>query len=175
VTQRILTGALAATLLAASACDRPVPVSPTVPDAPLFAQAPADGSGNKLVFTFDDAFPVTCGAQTLSVTARGWLQIRVFGSPRNRNVELGVFHGVLTYANSAGETFVWHDVGPDHYYLDNGDFVVSVVGTSTASGSIERDQTVIGRVVLNLTTGDVQFIAGRELGRIDDLACAALT
>ncbi len=172
---RILAVLLAATVLAVSACDKPVPLSPSVSYRPFFAQAPADGNGSKQVFSIDFTSPVNCSAQTLTFNIRGWAQTRSFGQTNNRNVELSVFHAVLTYTNSAGATFVWHDVGPDHVSLDNGDLVVAVVGTSTASGTIQRDQIAIGRVVLNLTTGDVQFIAGRQLGAIDDLACAALT
>jgi hypothetical protein len=34
---------------------------------------------------------------------------------------------------------------------------------------------VVGHVVLNETDGVVQFVAGRALGAVDDLACSALT
>jgi hypothetical protein len=141
----------------------------------VFATTPADGNGNKTVIPFDDTFSVSCGAETIALNIKGWVQIRTFDQANNRNVELDVFHGVLTYTNSAGETFVWHDVGPDHYYLDNGDLIVSISGTSTASGNIQRDQIVIGHVRLNLTTGEVDFVAGNQPGNIDELACLALT
>ncbi len=75
---------------------------------------------------------------------------------------------MATYTNSAGETFVFHDVGPDHYYLENGDLIVAITGRSTGSG-------VIGHVVVNLTTGEVQLIAGKGFGSVDALACEALT
>jgi hypothetical protein len=168
-------GALVIGLALLAACaDRTNPTAPS--DRPLFAQAPADGNGNKVVIPFDLSLPpVDCGTQTISFNTRGWVQIRVFGQPANRNVELDVFHGVLTFANAAGKAFVWHDVGPDHYYVDDGDLIVSISGTSTASGNIQRDQIVIGHVLLNLTTGEVEFVAGNQLGKISDLACDALT
>jgi len=140
------------------------------------AQSPAGGNGNKLVIPLDFGFPVSCGSETIAFHLVGWVQIRTFDQPNNRNVELDVFHGVLTYTNSAGQTFVWHDVGPDHYYLDkNGDLIVTVTGTSTASGNLERNQIVIGHVRINLTTQQVEFVAGNQRGTIDALACAALT
>jgi hypothetical protein len=149
------------------ACDRD-PVVPSVPDTPLFSQAPVDGNGNKAVFRFDVTFPVDCSTQTLTLNIHGWVQIRVFGQPNNRNVELDVFHGLWTFTNSAGKSFVWHDVGPDHYYIDtNGDLIVAITGRATESG-------VIGTVRVNLTTGEVKFVAGNQF-EITDLACAALT
>ena len=139
-------------------------------------KTPASGNGAKLVIPLDFGFPVSCGAETIDFNLTGWVQIRTFDQPNNRNVELDVFHGVLTYTNSAGQTFVWHDVGPDHYYLDkNGDFILTITGPSTASGNLDRTQIVIGHVRINLTTQEVEFIAGNQRGNIDDLACAALT
>jgi hypothetical protein len=162
-------------LVAIAACGgEPLPVDPD--ETPVQARAPVDGSGNKVVIPLDFGFPVSCGTETIAFTLTGWVQIRTFAPPNNRNVELDVFHGVLTYTNSAGQTFVWHDVGPDHYYLNkNGDLILTVTGRSTASGNLERNQIVIGHVRMNLTTQEVEFVAGNQRGNIDELACAALT
>jgi hypothetical protein len=89
---------------------------------------------------------------------------------------LGVFHLVLTYTNASGDTWVWRDVGPDHWYVDDdGDLIVTITGRSTASGTPARDEIVVGHVVLNVTDGVVVSVAGRSLGPVDDLACDALT
>ncbi|MCA1838284.1 MAG: hypothetical protein LC674_05870, partial [Actinobacteria bacterium] len=67
-------------------------------------------------------------------------------------------------------------VGPDHYYVDgNGDFILTITGTSTASGNLARDHIVIGHVVANLTTGEVTLLAGNEQAPVNVLACEALT
>jgi hypothetical protein len=129
---------------------------------------PAAGNGNKLVFPFDFDLQVDCNGEILANKVVGWVQVRVFDQPKNRNVELNVFHSVATYTNSAGETFVFHDVGPDHYYLENGNLIVAITGRSTGS-------SVIGHVVVNLSTGEVELMAGSAFGSVDALACAALT
>ena len=151
-------------------------VAPPEVDGPLFAGVPADGNGNKDVFDFSGGpFPVVCDGEELALDVVGWGQFKVYGPPKNRNVELGVFHLVLTYTNAAGDTFVWRDVGPDHFYVDGGELFVTITGRSTASGTVDRDEIVVGHVVLNLTTNEVVFVAGRELGSVDAMACNALT
>jgi hypothetical protein len=175
---------LVGTLVVLSACgdesfsattDQPIAISRGQPRA-WRAETPADGNGNKLVIPIDVSFPVSCGTQTISFNLKAWVQLRTFNQPGNRNVELDVFHGVLTYTNSTGQTFVWHDVGPDHYYIDkNGDLILTVTGPSTASGNLDRNQIVVGHVRMNLTTQEVEFVAGKQVGNIDELACAALT
>jgi hypothetical protein len=82
----------------------------------------------------------------------------------------------MATATSSWETWVWRDVGPDRSYVDdNGDLIFAVSGRSTASGTPDRDEIVVGHMVLNATTGVVEFIAGRQLGGVDDLACSELT
>jgi hypothetical protein len=150
---------------------------PTAPNQPASAistqpastRVPADGNGNKAVVPIDVHEQVFCSSGVvLRADVTGWVQLLTFGQPRNRNVELDLFHLLITYTTSAGETFVFHDVGPDHYYLDNGELIVAVSGRSTGSG-------VIGHVVINLDTGAVEFAAGNAFGDIDELACATLT
>ena len=169
--------------LVAFGCTDP-PTTPTaLNDQPFFSQGgvPGDGNGNKDVFSWDDTFLVTCiSGEVITLNDVGWAQFRSFGPPNNRNVELGVFHLVETYTNAGGDTFVWRDVGTDRIYFSGDEVFVSIVGTSTASGNINRDVIVVGRVVLKLDApfGDpveVVSVAGRELGAIDDLACAVLT
>jgi hypothetical protein len=176
-----MTGKVFAALLAglvAFGCADPPTTSTALSDRPFFSQGgvPADGNGNKFVDAFDFTFPLTCpSGETVTLNIAGWGQFWVFGPPNNRNVELGVFHIAFTYTDAGGDTFVWHDVGPDHFYVDDGDLFVTITGRSTASGNINRDEIVVGHVVLNLTTSEVVFVAGRGLGSVDDLACDALT
>lgn len=149
-------------------CDTSGPVSP-ISDELALARVPSDGNGNKEVVRIDETFPVECGDEDLVGRAVGWFQVKLFQGAGNRNVELNVFHTVLTYTNSAGEAFTFRDVGPDHYHLDDdGNVIVAISGRSTGSN-------VIGHVVINLTTGEVTHVAGKEFGTAEDLACQALT
>jgi hypothetical protein len=157
--------ALVGTFFLVTACDNPEPVSPSIGD-PVFA--PADGNGNKEVVQVDEDFTVNCdGGEILDANTSGWFQVRSFNPP-NRNLELAVFHAVISYTNSAGETFTFRDVGPDRLYMDNGNLIIAITGRSTGSG-------VIGHFVFNISTGEVELVAGIEFGNVDDLACAALT
>jgi hypothetical protein len=160
---------LAGTLWLVAGCEGPASVS-SPNDTPEFARVPADGHGHKLVFPIDqDLAPVDCGGGVvLDAHVKGWIQVRVFDQTGSRNVELDVFHNVITFTNPAGETYAWHDVGPDHYYLDrDGNLIVE------SSGRLGGG--LIGRVVTNLTTGEVLFVAGKEFAGVESLACAALT
>jgi hypothetical protein len=145
------------------------PAGPS-PAPAAFAETPATGNGQKLVIPVDAVLPsVDCGGgQVLQAHIHGWIQVRVFDQTGSRNVELDVFHNVITFTNLAGETYAWHDVGPDHYYLDrDGNLIVA------SSGRIGGG--LIGHVVTNLTTGEVEFVAGKEFPGVESLACAALT
>ena len=166
---RILATAFLGTLFLVTGCENSTPVSQST-DSPALAQAPAPGNGNKLVFPVDEDLPsADCGGgEILDGHLDGWVQVRSFGQPSNRNVELDIFHLVHTYTNSAGETFAFRDVGPDHYYIEDGNVIVAVTGRSSGSG-------VIGHVLINLTTGEVEFVAGKEFGSVEALACQALT
>jgi hypothetical protein len=84
------------------------------------------------------------------------------------NLELNVFHLVFTFTNAEGETFVSNDVGPDRVYEKKGQVFIAITGRAGGSG-------VIGHVVLNLTTGEVELVAGKEFGSHEALACEALT
>ena len=138
---------------------------------------PSDGHGNKFVFTSVGSFPVDCGSEDITGHFDGWGQGHVFGPPNNRHVELGVFHFVFTYTNADGDEFVWRDVGPDLQYEVDGVLFVAITGRSTASGDAGRNNVVLGHVVIRdpFGTPDVVFVAGKDLGPLDDLACDALT
>jgi hypothetical protein len=138
--------------------------------APAFASAPSDGNGNKLAVAFEDDFPVACPTtDVLEVHIEGWFQGRTFDQVGNPNVVLEVFHALITFTNSAGETYDFHDIGPDHYYLQDGTLFLAFSGHSAGSN-------VIGHVVVNVDTGEtVEFVAGRGFGSPVALACEALT
>jgi hypothetical protein len=105
----------------------------------------------------------------LDVHLEGWLQGRTFDQPDNPNVVLEVFHALITFTNAAGDTYDFHDIGPDHYYIQDGTLFVALSGHSAGSN-------VIGHVILNVDTGEtVEFVAGRGFGSTEALACEALT
>lgn len=141
----------------------------------MLKTTPSDGDGNKLVFDWDETYSINCNSGDLTVHEAGWAQIRWFGPTNNPNIELGVFHDVYTFTNSDGDEFVYRDVGPDRYFYVEGDkMFVSVSGTSSYSGTPDRDEINIGHMVLNLETNEVELIAGRGLGNLFDLACETL-
>ena len=137
-------------------------------DRPLFERAPADGNGNKEIFTIDQQLPdfTTCeGGATLSLHLVGWIQTRNVSQ-----VPQGIlpFHFDFIYSNAAGKTYVWHQVGSERFYFDgNGNLILSVAGRLGYDGNI-------GRLLVNITTGEVVVVRGKN-AFAEDLACAALT
>jgi hypothetical protein len=96
--------------------------------------APSDGNGNKLVLTFEDNFPADCpSGDVLDGHLEGWVQVRTSDQPDNPNVRLEVFHALITFNNAAGETYGFHDVGPNHYYVQNGILFIAISGTGPAA------------------------------------------
>jgi hypothetical protein len=96
----------------------------------------------------------------------GWIQDRPGGEPPHQPGIVSFYFDFI-FLNAAGDAYVWRQVASERFYLDgNGDFVFSVVG---------RTLDNIGRIVINITNGEVvDFEAGtRPLA--DDLVCAALT
>jgi hypothetical protein len=150
--------------------------TPTGPAAPpgrtaLATQAPADGNGNKELQTLDFDVPASCPNGTeLTLHVEGWVQLRVFPQPNNSRVELDVFHVVHTWSNSAGETFVDREIGPDRYYIDRdtGHLILASTGKLSFAG-------VTGQIVTDLITGEVLFVTGPGFPDHLALACAALT
>lgn len=167
MTKQFLTPLVVGVLFAVSGCSDSDPLSSLPSDGPLFEQVPADGNGNKEVIPVDLEIPdvVTCeGGATLSVHVVGWIQIREVSQPFVGTT----FHLVFTYSNAAGETFVWRNIDSDHFYIDeNGDLIDALTGRSGLTG-------FIGHIVININTGEVEFLAGKEVFA-EDLACAALT
>jgi hypothetical protein len=163
------TAALAALALACEqASTAPQPADS---DTPALARTPATGNGPKVVELIDeDGAAIDCGAgDVLALHFSGWVQFRVFDEPVKRNVELDIFHVIGTYTNSAGDTFVFRDVGPDHFYLDaDGNLIVAASGRQGARG-------LIGHIVINITTGETGLVAGKQFAGVDASACEALT
>lgn len=157
------------TLLIALACDNPQPLAPSAPHEPLFARAPADGNGSKQVLVLDFTFPVECSAETITGHVVGWVQIRTFAAANTRNVEISALNLLFTMTNSAGATFVWREVGIDHFTIDeNGDLLHALNGRAGGFG-------IIGRLVINDDTGLLEFVAGNNVGNAFLNACAELT
>ena len=67
-------------------------------------------------------------------------------------------------------TLLIHDVGPDHYWIGkDGHLYVAVIGRSlTGTG-------VIGRVVIDIDTGELVSQVGKDVGSFFDQVCDALT
>jgi hypothetical protein len=168
MTQRFLTTVAVGALYVGLGCTNREPLSPLAIGSPVFEQAPADGSGNKDIFTLDAQFPdfTTCaGGATLDLRIVGWIQTRNV-SQVPQAILPGNFNFI--YSNAAGETYVWHQVSAQRVYFDEtGSLVVQVAGRLGYDGNI-------GRLVVNLTTGEVQSLTGKEVFA-EDLACAALT
>jgi hypothetical protein len=165
---RIVVPTLVGTLFLVTGCENSEPASPST-GTPTFAQGgPATGNGNKEVVLIDERFPVECpGGEILEVHLSGWFQARLFPQPNNRNAQLTVFHQIITFTNTAGETFVFTEVGPDHAFFEDGILYVAVVGRLGGG--------LIGRLVFNPETGEDVFVAGKEFEGVEALACEALT
>lgn len=144
--------------------------------APAGAGPPANGNGNQFVGVFDDTFPVDCGAAgMIEVHVDGWFKGREFQGGGNRNIELVVFHIVLTYTNEDSATFTYIDVGPDHSYIDkDGNFVATVTGRpgGTNDSSLQGHWVIVFDPAGNL----ISITPHGNLGpSSDELACDALT
>jgi hypothetical protein len=164
---RILVMALVGTLFLVTSCDHADPASPST-DKPVLAQAPATGNGNKFVTPVNEELPFDCDGEQLTANITGWVQGRLFPQPSNPNVALDVFHQLWTFTNSAGETFKYHDVGPNrvHFDFDTGELILELTGRIAGAG--------IGHLRINLDTGETEFIGGKESDFVA-LACEALT
>ena len=109
----------------------------------------------------------------ISVEADGKVIIIVLDKPRARGVvEINAyeFHAVVTnLATGATTTIV--DAGPDLLRIDpaTGHLLLAITGRSTTGSG------VIGRVVIDLDTGEILSISGNELGDPEDAICAEVT
>jgi hypothetical protein len=161
---------LLAGLTAAVACGND-PLSSGPQETAARVTAPADGNGNKEVTTlnFDVPTPFTCpNGEELNLHVEGWFQVRVFSANSSR-VELDVFHVAHTWSNSAGQTFVDREIGPDRYYIDRttGHLMLASTGRLSFAG-------IMGQIVTDLTTGEVLFVTGPGFPDHLTSACAAL-
>lgn len=168
MTKQFLTTLVAGAICAGLGCTNSEPLSPFTVDRPVFQQAPADGNGNKDIFTIDEQFPdfTTCaGGATLNLHLVGWIQARNVSQVPQAILP---FHFDFIYSNTAGETYVWRQTGSQHFYFnENGDLMLSIAGRLGYDGNI-------GRLLVNITTGTVEVVRGKGVFA-EDLACAALT
>jgi len=131
--------------------------------------APANSNGNKLVFDWEMDWPVDCDGDTvpdLWADLTGWSQFKEFKGNHNRNISLEVFHLETIYTNDSGDTWVWRDRGPDHYFTVTNDIGEPEVHWSITGRS---GWNVIGHVVINMETGELVVSAGQyPFGGDDD-------
>jgi hypothetical protein len=133
-----------------------------------------------IIVYFDDIeeeiaadFSEFCGVD-VEVDAEGWVKIiplYTSGNGKRQPLELNIYHlSTLVFTSDWGSFTAPLDVGPDIYYMEDGVVKVAVTGRSaTGSG-------VIGRVVYNTETGEMEFEAGLRV--YDDFVaavCEALT
>jgi hypothetical protein len=161
---------LIGTVLLVSSCTE----SPTSPptEGPALAGAPSDGNGKKVVKVFHLDLPdfATCpNGETLRLKADGWVQSVVSTNGNSTKVEAVIFHATHTWFNSAGQTFVDREIGLNFFFIDeNGDLIAFESGHVPVDG-------IYGRFVINLTTGEVTFVAGNLVPEHVAQACNALT
>ena len=151
--------------LALAACQENATSPSHTASQALLSGAPSDGNGNKLVFPINVTTTLTCAdGAVLTRSDVGWVQAHALtGGP---NLELDVFHDVITFTNANGDSFVWRDVGPNRVFMQDGNLVIQVSGRADGN---------LGTFVIDAATGHVVFSAGPDLGPVDDQACAALS
>ena len=117
------------------------------------------GGNNSEVFEWGMWWPVDCGGAELLAELSGWSKFREFKGDHNRNISLEVFHLETVYTNDEGDTWVWRDRGPDHYYVVNNEFGEPEVHWTITGRSGWNN---IGHVVINLDTGELILSAGQH-------------
>ena len=161
-------------LLTASACDSPGPLAPVVRVTPaVAAQLPQDALvANERVqrFPLDFTFSVDCDGEAITAHVVGFFQVRTFEREGSRVLELRQLNILVTFTNAAGETFLWREVGPDLFRIDRDGNLVQAI-----AGRVGVQFGTIGRVVVDPETGELEFIAGRNVGLTEANACEALT
>jgi hypothetical protein len=168
MTRPFFTALVAGGLCAGLGCTSSEPLSPLTVERPASPNARASSSVNKEVTLVDFQLPsfTTCpGGETLDLHIVGRVQtIDVSQVPQT--IVPASFRFI--YSNAAGETYVWHQVAMQRFTLDrDGNLIMQVVGRLGYDGNT-------GRLVINLTTGEVISVTGREVFA-ESLACAALT
>lgn len=112
-----------------------------------------------------------CGAE-IAVDFEGSVRVLVFTDRHgNWKREINKYWIRDTFTNvETGASVLLKDVGPDLFWLSrDGHLTLAITGRSlTGSG-------VIGRVVIDLDTGEVVHSAGKDVGSIADQVCPAIT
>src|SRR5256885_4358644 len=166
MTRTPLTTLAVAALGVALGCTNSEPTAPLTVARASFAAVPAGGNDNKVIVPIDFTDAGSCPNGTdLTRHVTGWVQERVFSQDGNRHVVLDVVHVDFTFTNSAGESYVWREVGRDLFWIENGDLMLA--STGRVGGA------VIGLFKVNLTTGEVVSLAGKEVPPRFILACEA--
>lgn len=172
MTQRFCTILATILVCAALGCTNSEPLAPLAASRPVLQQAPADGNGTKVIIPVVEFLPnlITCkSGAMLSVRVLGWIQ---FNELTAADREVRIFHLVFTFSNAAGQTFVWRNIDSDHFYIDkDGNLIDAIVGRHGVGDELHGG--VIGRLVINVTTRTVEFVAGQNVDA-GDRACAAL-
>jgi hypothetical protein len=144
------------------------------------SHAAAAGPPQHFVVSFDDhafeaaeAAKVTAACGTpIGVDLKGKVVVNVLDKPTARGVvEIAAFGTRATYTNvETGATLAFTDAGPDVVRFDpaTGHVQIAITGRSiTGSG-------VIGRVVVDLQTGETLAVSGLEIGDYVELVCDAI-
>jgi hypothetical protein len=141
--------------------------SPTVAAKPtrevIDIGTPADEAEVGAILTELCGFPITA-----SIESR--VTVLVFTDRHGQfKREIDIYASMDTFLNGAGGSVTLHDVGPDIFWLSrDGALLYAAVGRSlTGSG-------YIGRVVVNLDTGEELLVAGKNVGSLEDQVCEPL-
>lgn len=166
MTKQFLTAIVAGALGAGMGCTDSEPLAP-----PSIEGVSTNFRGNSVVnkeINLPDfvlpAFTTCPGGETLDLHIVGRIQVI-----ENSQVPQAIIPANLRfiYSNAAGETFVWHQVALQRVTIDGDNLMMQVVGRLGYDGNI-------GRLVINLTTGELLSATGKEVFA-EDQACAALT
>ncbi len=115
---------------------------------------------NEIEGDLSELFTDVCGFP-VNVDTEGWFkEIEIDAADRGKRqpVLRTIYHITSEVFTSEWGTFkIRQDVGPDVVFVENGEFKAAVTGRSlTGSG-------VIGRVVYDLATGEIESEAGRRV------------
>ena len=119
---------------------------------------------------WSEALTDACGF-AVAVDFEGSVRVTVFADKAGEfKREIDKWFIRDTFTNVAtGASILLKDVGPDHYWISrDGHLMLAITGRSlTGSG-------IIGRVVIDLDTGETVHISGKPVGTIFDQVCDAI-
>ena len=105
----------------------------------------------------------------MSAKNAGHVIYQVFPDGRRSMLALDHYNIRATYTNlETGTVVLLRDIGPDRWYVRDGNAYLGVTGRSTTFSG------VIGLVVFDLATEQVVKSAGNEVGNFWDSICEAL-